>query len=115
MRNLRNRVQLIGNVGKEPQVRTFESGKTMASFSLATTETYLDQNGKKVEDTQWHQVIAWGKTANFIESYLDKGNRVAIDGKLIHRSYNDKDGTTKYITEVLVNEIMLLTAKPVEA
>jgi single-strand DNA-binding protein len=115
MRNLRNRVQLIGNVGKEPQVRTFESGKTMASFSLATTETYLDQNGKRVNDTQWHQVIAWGKTANFIESYLDKGNRVAIDGKLIHRSYNDKDGTTKYITEVLVNEIMLLTAKPADA
>ena len=115
MKNLRNRVQLIGNVGKEPQVRSFESGKTMASFSVATSETYLDQNGKRVNDTQWHQVIAWGKTANFVESYLDKGNRVAIDGKLIHRSYNDKDGTTKYITEVLVNEIMLLTAKPADA
>ncbi len=115
MKNLRNRVQLIGNVGKEPQVRTFESGKTMASFSLATTETYTDQNGKRVNDTQWHQVIAWGKTANFVESYLDKGNRVAIDGKLVHRSYNDKDGATKYITEVVVNEIMLLTAKQAEA
>jgi single-strand DNA-binding protein len=115
MRNLRNRVQLIGNVGKEPDVRTFESGKTMASFSLATTETYLDQNGKKVNDTQWHQVIAWGKTANFVESYIDKGNRIAVDGKLVHRSYNDKDGATKYITEVVVNEIMLLTAKPADA
>ena len=115
MKNLRNRVQLIGNVGKEPQVRSFESGKTMATFSMATTETYLDQNGKKVNDTQWHQVVAWGKTANFIENYLDKGNRVAIDGKLIHRSYNDKDGTIKYITEVLVNEIMLLTVKPADA
>ena len=115
MKNLRNRVQLIGNVGKEPQVRTFESGKTMASFSLATTETYTDQNGKRVNDTQWHQVIAWGKTANFVESYLDKGNRVAIEGKLVHRSYNDKEGATKYITEVVVNEIMLLTAKQAEA
>ena len=114
MKNLRNRVQLIGNVGKEPQVKSFESGKTMASFSLATSERFTDQNGKRVEDTQWHQVVAWGKTANFIESYLDKGNRVAIDGKLIHRSYNDKDGATRYITEVLVNEIMLLTAKPAE-
>ena len=115
MKNLRNRVQLIGNVGKEPQVRSFESGKTMASFSMATTETYLDQNGKRVNDTQWHQIIAWGKTANFIESYLDKGNRIAVDGKLVHRSYNDKEGSTKYITEVVVNEIMLLTAKPAEA
>ena len=115
MRNLRNRVQLIGNVGKEPDVRTFESGKTMATFSLATSETYTDQNGKQVTDTQWHQIIAWGKTANFIESYVDKGNRLAIDGKLVHRSYNDKDGNTKYITEVVVNEVMLLTAKPVEA
>ena len=115
MKNLRNRVQLIGNVGKEPQVRSFESGKTMATFSLATTETYKDQNGKQVNDTQWHQVIAWDKTANFIESYVDKGNRVAIDGKLVHRSYNDKDGNTKYITEVVVNEVMLLTAKPADA
>ena len=87
----------------------------MASFSLATTESYTDLNGKRVNDTQWHQVVAWGKTANFVESYLDKGNRVAIDGKLIHRSYDDKDGNTKYITEVLVNEIMLLTAKPANA
>ena len=115
MKNLRNRVQLIGNVGKEPQVRSFESGKTLASFSMATTETYLDQNGKRVNDTQWHQIIAWGKTANFIKSYLDKGNRIAVDGKLVHRSYNDKEGATKYITEVVVNEIMLLTPKPAEA
>ena len=115
MKNLRNRVQLIGNIGKEPQVKTFESGRTMASFSLATTENYTDQNGKKVKDTQWHQVVAWGKSANFVESYLDKGNRIAVDGKLVHRSYNDKDGTTKYITEVVVNEIMLLTARAAEA
>ena len=94
MKNLRNRVQLIGNVGKEPEIKTFESGKTLASFSLATSETYMDQNGKKVQDTQWHKVTAWGKTANFIESYIDKGNRIAVDGKLVHRSYNDKDGGT---------------------
>ena len=115
MKNLRNRVQLIGNVGKEPQIKTFESGKTMAAFSLATSENYTDQNGKKVQDTQWHQVVAWGKSANFVESYIDKGNRIAVDGKLVHRSYNDKDGTTKYITEVVVNEIMLLTARAAES
>jgi single-strand DNA-binding protein len=113
MNNLRNRVQLIGNIGKEPEVKTFDSGKTKASFSLATSESYKDADGKKVQDTQWHQVVAWGKTANYIESYLDKGNRIAVDGKLVHRSYNDKDGTTKYITEVLINEVLLLTNKPV--
>lgn len=111
MKNLKNRVQLIGNVGKEPQIKTFESGKTMASFSMATSDNYTDQNGKKVEDTQWHQVIAWGKTANFVESYVDKGNRIALEGKLVHRSYNDKEGATKYITEVVANEILLLTSK----
>lgn len=112
MKNLRNRVQLIGNIGKEPEVKTFESGKTKASFSLATSESYTDADGKKVTDTQWHQIVAWGNTANYIESYLEKGNRIAVDGKLVHRSYNDKDGATRYITEVLVNEILLLTNKP---
>jgi len=112
MNNLRNRVQLIGNIGKEPEVKSFDSGKTKASFSLATSESYKDQNGKKVQDTQWHQIVAWGNTATYIENYLEKGNRIAVDGKLVHRSYNDKDGTTKYITEVLVNEILLLTNKP---
>ena len=112
MNNLRNRVQLIGNIGKEPEVKSFDSGKTKASFSLATSESYKDQNGKKVQDTQWHQSVAWGNTATYIENYLEKGNRIAVDGKLVHRSYNDKDGTTKYITEVLVNEILLLTNKP---
>ena len=112
MNNLRNRVQLIGNIGKDPEVKTFDSGKTKAAFSLATSESYNDAEGKKVTDTQWHQIVAWGNTANYIESYLEKGNRIAIDGKLVHRSYNDKDGTTKYITEVLVNEVLLLTNKP---
>lgn len=112
MNHLKNRVQLIGNIGKEPEVKTFDSGKTKASFSLATSESYTDAEGKKVTDTQWHQIVAWGNTANYIESYLDKGNRIAVDGKLVHRSYNDKDGVTKYISEVLVNEILLLTNKP---
>ena len=113
MNNLKNRVQLIGNIGQEPEVKSFDSGKTKASFSLATSENYTDSDGKKVTDTQWHKIVAWGNTANYIESYLDKGNRIAVDGKLVHRSYNDKDGTTRYITEVLVNEILLLTNKPV--
>jgi len=111
MKNLRNRVQLIGNIGKEPQIKTFESGKTMASFSLATSESYKDQEGKKVTDTQWHQLVAWGNTATYVENYLQKGNRIAVEGKLVHRSYTDKDGQVKYITEVIVSEILMLTSK----
>jgi len=113
MKNLKNRVQLIGNIGKDPQIKSFDSGKTMASFSLATSDSYTGKDGKRVEDTQWHQVVAWGSTANYVESYLEKGNRIAVEGRLVHRSYNDKDGTTKYITEVMVNEILLLTNKSV--
>lgn len=115
MKNLRNRVQLIGNIGKEPQVKHFDSGKSMASFSVATSESYNDKEGKKVTDTQWHQIVAWGGTANYVENYLEKGNRVAIDGKLVHRSYTDKDGQVKYTTEVVVNEIMMLTNRVAEA
>ena len=115
MRNLRNRVQLIGNIGKDPVIKHFESGKSMASFSVATSESYNDKDGKKTTDTQWHQVVAWGSTATYAENYLEKGNRVAIDGKLVHRSYTDKDGQVKYITEVVVNEIMMLTSRVAEA
>ena len=111
MKNLSNHVQLIGNLGKEPQIKEFESGKTMASFSVATTDYYMNQQGQKVNDTQWHQLVAWGKTAEYIKNYVAKGNRVAIGGKLMHRSYTDKDNQVHYITEVLVNEIMLLTNK----
>ena len=105
----------MSNVFSGVRLLDSSDGKTMAAFSLATSENYTDQNGKKVQDTQWHQVVAWGKSANFVESYIDKGNRIAVDGKLVHRSYNDKDGTTKYITEVVVNEIMLLTARAAES
>lgn len=115
MNKLQNRVSLIGNLGKDPQVKHFDSGKSMASFSIATSESYTGKDGKKVTDTQWHQVVAWGNTANYVENYLEKGNRVAVDGKLIHRSYTDKDGQVRYITEVQVSEILMLTSRPVEA
>lgn len=111
MKNLSNNVQLIGNLGKEPQLKEFESGKTMASFSIATTDYYTNQQGQRVNDTQWHQLVAWGKTAEFIKNYVAKGNRVAVSGKLVHRSYTDKDNQVRYITEIVVNEILLLTPK----
>ncbi len=115
MKNLANHVQLIGNLGAAPELKTFESGKKMVSFTLATSESYTNQQGQKVDETQWHRLVAWGKTAEFINNYLDKGHRIAVGGKLVHRSYNDKDNQTRYITEVIVNEVLSLNTKKAES
>ena len=111
---LRNKVQLIGNLGNAPEVKTLESGKKMARFSVATSESYRNAKGEKVSETQWHTLVAWGKVAEIVEKYLTKGKEVAIEGKLINRSYDDKEGNKKYITEVQVNELLLLGAKTSE-
>lgn len=108
---LRNRVQLIGNLGNAPEVRTTESGKKLVRFSVATNENYRNVNGEKVTETQWHNLVAWGKVADIAEKYLGKGSEVAIEGKLINRNYSDKSGTKKYVSEVQVNEILLLGDK----
>lgn len=108
MNALRNKVQLIGNVGNTPEILTFESGKKMAKFSIATNETYKNNKGEKVTDTQWHNVVAWGKTAELIENYVPKGKEIGLEGRLTSRSYDDKDGVKKYITEVICNEVLLL-------
>jgi len=112
---LKNKVQLIGNLGNAPEVKTLESGKKMARFSVATNEIYRNANGEKVTETQWHNLIAWGKVAEIVEKYLIKGKEVAIEGKLINRSYNDKEGNKKYITEIQVNELLMLGVKAEEA
>ena len=111
MKNLRNKVQLIGNLGKDPEVKQLESGKTLAKLSLATSENYKNADGEKVTDTQWHNLVAWGKTAQIAEKYLKKGDKIAIEGKLINRSYEDKEGVKRYVTEVLVSEILMLGSK----
>lgn len=111
MNNLSNNVQLIGHLGKDPQIKEFESGKLMASFSIATSDYFTNQQGQRVNDTQWHQLVAWGKKAELVRDYLTKGNRVAISGKLVHRSYTDKDNQVRYITEIVVNDILLLSPK----
>jgi len=111
MSTLRNKVQLIGNLGNNPDVITLESGKKLAKFSIATNESYKNANGEKITDTQWHNVVAWNKTAEIVEKYLIKGNEVAIEGKLTSRSYEDKEGVKKYITEVVINELLLLGGK----
>jgi len=111
MSTLRNKVQLIGNLGNSPEITTLESGKKVAKFSLATNETYKNAKGEKVTDTQWHNIVAWNKTAEIIEKYLEKGSQVAIEGKLTSRSWDDKDGNKRHITEVVCNEMMMLGGK----
>ena len=110
MTSLKNNVQLIGRLGNEPDVRTFESGKKMATFSLATNDTYTNAQGEKVEDTQWHNIVVWGKKVDVVENYLKKGNEIAMSGKLINRSY-EKDGEKKYITEITMNELLMMGGK----
>jgi single-strand DNA-binding protein len=109
---LKNKVQLIGNLGNAPEVRTTETGKKLVKFSVATNEIYRNANGEKIKETQWHNLIAWGKVAEIAEKYLLKGTEVAIEGKLINRNYTDKEGNKKYITEIQVNELLLLGSKP---
>ncbi|WP_353147535.1 single-stranded DNA-binding protein [Flavobacterium sp.] len=106
---MKNRVQLIGHVGQEPEIKNLEEGKKLANISVATNEVYYRENGDKVEQTQWHRVTAWGKTAEIIERFVTKGKEIAIEGKLIHRSYEDKNGEKRFITEVVANEILLLS------
>lgn len=109
MKSLRNSVQLIGRLGKDPEVKTFNE-KKKASFSIATSETYKNQKGEKVEDTQWHNVVIWGKLAGIAEKYLKKGNEVALEGKLIHRIY-ETNGEKRFITEINVNDFVMLGNK----
>lgn len=111
MYSLKNKVQLIGNLGAAPEVKNTESGKKLARFSVATNEMYRDAKGEKVKETTWHNLIAWGKIAEIAEKYLNKGSEVAIEGKLISRSYTDKAGIKKYVTEVEVNELLMLGSK----
>ena len=110
MNGLNNRVQLIGNLGADPEYKELESKGGMAKMSLATSETYTDEKGNKVKDTQWHHLVAYGKTADLAMKYLKKGNEVAIEGRIKHRSYEDKEGQTRYFTEIIVNELMILRA-----
>lgn len=108
MSTLRNKVQLIGNLGNDPEIVNLESGKKLAKFSIATNESYKNNKGERVTDTQWHNVVAWGKTAEIIETYVTKGKEVAIEGKLTSRSYETKTGEKRYITEIVCDELLML-------
>ena len=108
MNNLRNNVQLIGNLGKDVEFKQLENGNAIARVTLATKEVYKKSDGNRQVDTQWHQLVGWGKVAEIMHVLLKKGREVAVKGKLTHRSYDDKDGNKRYRSEVVVNEFMLM-------
>lgn len=106
--NVRNHVQLIGNLGKDPELKKFNEGKMLLNASLAVSSSYRNKEGKQITDTQWHQLKAWGKTAELMEKLLKKGNQVAVFGKLDMGEYEDKEGNKKYFTSIVVNDFFLM-------
>ncbi len=110
--NLRNKVQLIGYLGANPEVVTLESGKKLVKFSLATNERYRNAKGDRVQETQWHSIVAWNKTADIVEKYLIKGSEIAIQGKLVNRKFEDQAGVEKQVTEIIVADLLMLGSKP---
>ncbi|MFZ9680601.1 MAG: single-stranded DNA-binding protein [Bacteroidia bacterium] len=114
MGNIRNQVRLIGNLGRDPEYREISNGRKMTRFSLATNEYYVGDQGEKIAETQWHQVVAWGKLAEICERLLHKGSEVVLDGRLNTRSYNDKDGVRRSYTEVVALEMAVMDRKPVD-
>jgi len=111
MNNLRNKVQLIGNLGADPEIKTVNGDSKLAKFSMATSESYKNAKGEKVTETQWHNVIAWGKTASFVEKYLVKGIEVVVEGKLITNNYTDKNDIKRYNTEIQVSDVLIVSHK----
>lgn len=112
MKSLRNSVQLIGNLGMDPEVKQVANGNKMARFSLATSETYKNEKGEKVTDTQWHNLIIWGGLAEVAEKYLKKGKQIAVEGRLETNTYDDKEGNRKFYTQIVVNDLMMLGKEP---
>jgi single-strand DNA-binding protein len=112
MNNISNSVRLIGRLGTDPEIRSVGEDRKVAHFSMATDEIYKDAAGNKIKDTCWHQVVAWNGHASLAEQYLHKGQEVAIEGRLNNRSYTDKEGNKKYVSEVVVKEILLLGKAP---
>jgi len=108
MNALRNRVQLIGNLGQDPEMKTLESGKKVTRFTLATSEEFKNAEGQKIKETTWHNIVAWNNLADIAEKFLKKGRQVAVDGRIVYRSYEDKKGVTKNITEIVLNDLLFL-------
>lgn len=111
MSNLRNSVRLIGFLGNAPEVKELSKTKKVARMSIATNDSYKNEKGEKVEETQWHSLVLWDKQADIAAKYLNKGSEVAIEGKLVSRNYTDKEGIKRYITEIIVSEMVMLGKK----
>ena len=109
MNNLRNKVQLIGNLGLAPEIVSFENGNKLAKIRLATNDFYKNAQGEKVTETQWHTLAAWGKQADIFEKYIKKGQEIAIEGKLVTKSFLTKEGEKRFKTEVIVSEVLMLS------
>jgi single-strand DNA-binding protein len=108
MNSLKNRVTLIGNLGQDPETKTTETGKKVTHFTLATDDGYKNSDGQKVSETTWHNIVAWNGLAEIAGKYLKKGRQVAVEGRIVYRTYEDKKGATKYITEIVLNDLILL-------
>ncbi|MGK7397266.1 MAG: single-stranded DNA-binding protein [Candidatus Cyclobacteriaceae bacterium M3_2C_046] len=111
MNSMRNKVQLIGHLGSDPESRQVGDDKKVVRFSLATNESYKNGEGEKITDTQWHNIVIWGSTGEIAEKYLSKGREVALEGKIVYRNWEDKEGVKKYTTEILVSDLVLLSNK----
>jgi single-strand DNA-binding protein len=108
MNSLKNRVTLIGNLGQDPETKTTETGKKVTHFTLATKDGYKNAEGQKVSETTWHNIVAWNGLADIAGKFLKKGKEVAVEGRIVYRSYEDKKGVTKNITEIVLNDLILL-------
>jgi single-strand DNA-binding protein len=108
MNSLKNRVTLIGNLGQDPELKTIEGGKKVAHFTLATNDGFKNADGQKVSETTWHNIVAWNGLAETACNFLKKGREVAVEGRIVYRSYEDKKGVTKNITEIVLNDLVLL-------
>ncbi|MDQ1296581.1 MAG: single-strand DNA-binding protein [Bacteroidota bacterium] len=115
MNSMRNKVMLIGNLGQDPEMKTLESGKKVANFTLATKDDYKNTEGQKVSETTWHNIVAWNGLAEIASKFLKKGREVAVEGRINYKTYEDKQGTTKYFTEIVLSDLLLLRSSKGQA
>ena len=115
MTALRNKVILVGNLGQDPEIKKLENGKRVVNFTLATNEEYKNSEGQKITETTWHNIAAWNGLAEIASKYLKKGKEVLVEGRLSYRTYEDKNGSTRYFTEIVLNDILLLRSGKAEA
>lgn len=114
MNSLRNKVILIGNLGQDPELKTLDSGKKVTKFTLATSDDFKNAEGQKVKETIWHNIVAWNGIADVSNRFLKKGAQVAVEGRIVYRNYEDKNGVTRYITEIVIHDLLMLKTQKAE-